>query len=483
MKQMPNSYLLLICLVFSVNIYSQTKKPKDIWEEKLGAEKKIHVLQAVEDWDSSFMVNLDPIIYVNDTNQPFMLLNDSNKLLFYIQEKHTPVPTKSVDVYSYTDVKLQDEQLRDVDIPRKYAVVFDFSSSRLIRLENEGEKLVAQYSTYVYDIQINGQYVLVYDFGTDIFTYESSGVINETYSVKQYTWNKALDCNVYLVSLKDSSKKTVKKNAVATMDKFPFFRLSPDSHYVLSYEDHNYYSYAIATGKSSCLTKHISNYFSPNRDFIDYYYPQDNMTGWKDESKVLVTDVNSDVWELDLTDQKKPVKQLRQSTQSSTGSYVSFEKKEGTIATEKVKWKTFDGKTGSGVLAKPKDFDPKKKYPILFIYYENSVVKYNSNMTYGSGDFVDYGYLVFSPNIDYSIGETGNSVLNYVVSAAEYLKKMPYVDASKMGLRGASFGGYETNYLVTHTNQCLVTPILFQILEHRIFGSDLMGWKVMIKIV
>ncbi len=449
---MPNSFFLLICLVFSVNIYSQASKPKDIWEEKLGAEKKNLVFQAVEEWDSSFKVNLDPIIYVNDTNQPFMMLNDGNNLLFYIQEKHTPVPTKSVDVYSYTDVKLQDEQLRDVDIPRKYAFVFDFRSSRLIRLENEGEKLVAHYSSYVYDIQINDQYVLVYDFGTDIFTYDRGGVINETYSMKQYTWNKASDCNVYLVSLKDGSKKTVKKNAIATMDKFPFFRLSPDRHYVLSYEDHNYYTYAIVTGKTSCLTKHISQYFSPRRDFIDYYYPQDNMTGWKDESKVLVTDVNSDVWELDLTNQKQPVKQLRQSTQSNTVSYVNFEKKDGTIATEKVKWKTFDGKTGSGVLAKPKDFDPKKKYPILFIYYENSVVKYNSNITYGSGDFVDYGYLVFSPNIDYSIGETGNSVLNYVVSAAEYLKKMPYVDATKMGLRGASFGGYETNYLVTRTN-------------------------------
>jgi dipeptidyl aminopeptidase/acylaminoacyl peptidase len=68
------------------------------------------------------------------------------------------------------------------------------------------------------------------------------------------------------------------------------------------------------------------------------------------------------------------------------------------------------------------------------------------------GDLVDYGYLVFSPDIKYTIGSTGNSAFNYVVSAAEYLRKLPYVDGTKMGLRGFSFGGYETNYLVTQSN-------------------------------
>ncbi len=37
-------------------------------------------------------------------------------------------------------------------------------------------------------------------------------------------------------------------------------------------------------------------------------------------------------------------------------------------------------------------------------------------------------------------------------SAAEYLSKMPWVDASKMAIGGQSYGGFETNFLVTHSN-------------------------------
>jgi dipeptidyl aminopeptidase/acylaminoacyl peptidase len=38
-----------------------------------------------------------------------------------------------------------------------------------------------------------------------------------------------------------------------------------------------------------------------------------------------------------------------------------------------------------------------------------------------------------------------------VVSAAEYLTKLPFVNGKKLGIQGWSFGGWETNYLVTHT--------------------------------
>jgi dipeptidyl aminopeptidase/acylaminoacyl peptidase len=39
-----------------------------------------------------------------------------------------------------------------------------------------------------------------------------------------------------------------------------------------------------------------------------------------------------------------------------------------------------------------------------------------------------------------------------VVSAAGYLSTLPFVNSKKMGLQGHSFGGVQTNYLVTHTN-------------------------------
>jgi dipeptidyl aminopeptidase/acylaminoacyl peptidase len=129
------------------------------------------------------------------------------------------------------------------------------------------------------------------------------------------------------------------------------------------------------------------------------------------------------------------------------------------FTTELVKWKMFDGKMSEGILYKPENFDPKKKYPIVFYFYErNSDGLYNyrppapSASTINIPYFVSNGYLVFDPNIYYKTGEPGASAYNSVVSAAKYLSKLPYVDSTKMGLQGQSWGGYQVAYLITKTN-------------------------------
>jgi dipeptidyl aminopeptidase/acylaminoacyl peptidase len=129
------------------------------------------------------------------------------------------------------------------------------------------------------------------------------------------------------------------------------------------------------------------------------------------------------------------------------------------FTTELVKWKMFDGKMSEGILYKPENFDPKKKYPIVFYFYErNSDGLYNyrppapSASTINIPYFVSNGYLVFDPNIYYKTGEPGASAYNSVVSAAKYLSKLPYVDSTTMGLQGQSWGGYQVAYLITKTN-------------------------------
>lgn len=123
------------------------------------------------------------------------------------------------------------------------------------------------------------------------------------------------------------------------------------------------------------------------------------------------------------------------------------------------KWKMFDGKIGEGLLFKPENFDPKKKYPIIFYFYEkNADGLFNYRTPAPSASvinipwFVSNGYIVFDPNIYYKTGEPGESAYNSVVSAAEYFSKMPWIDASRMGIQGQSWGGYQVAYLVTRTN-------------------------------
>jgi len=129
------------------------------------------------------------------------------------------------------------------------------------------------------------------------------------------------------------------------------------------------------------------------------------------------------------------------------------------LTTELVRWKMFDGKMSEGILYKPEDFDPNKKYPVIFYFYEKNadgIYSYKlpapSASTINIPYFVSNGYLVFDPNIYYKTGQPGESAYNSVVSAAKYLSKFPWVDSAHMGIQGQSWGGYQVAYLVTRTN-------------------------------
>jgi dipeptidyl aminopeptidase/acylaminoacyl peptidase len=129
------------------------------------------------------------------------------------------------------------------------------------------------------------------------------------------------------------------------------------------------------------------------------------------------------------------------------------------LTAELMHWKMFDGKMSEGILYKPENFDPKKKYPIIFYFYERNadgLYSYKqpspSASTVNIPYFTSNGYLVFDPNIYYKTGEPGQSAYNSVVSAAKMLSKMPWVDSTRMAIQGQSWGGYQVAYLVTRTN-------------------------------
>jgi dipeptidyl aminopeptidase/acylaminoacyl peptidase len=127
--------------------------------------------------------------------------------------------------------------------------------------------------------------------------------------------------------------------------------------------------------------------------------------------------------------------------------------------TELYHWFLPGGKRGEGILYKPQDFDPSRKYPIIFFYYDKLSDALNNFINPALSDgimnipwFVSHDYLVFEPNIYFTEGYPGQSAFNSVVSAAQSLTKLPFIDSKHMGLQGHSFGGYETNYIVSHTN-------------------------------
>ena len=127
---------------------------------------------------------------------------------------------------------------------------------------------------------------------------------------------------------------------------------------------------------------------------------------------------------------------------------------------ELVKWKAYDSTQLEGLLYKPENFDPNKKYPMLVYFYEiNSHNLYEywtpkpSRSIIGFTEYTSNGYIVFVPDIRYKEGHPGKSAYNCIVSGTEHLvNKHSYIDKDKLGLQGQSWGGYQTAYLVTQTN-------------------------------
>ena len=123
-------------------------------------------------------------------------------------------------------------------------------------------------------------------------------------------------------------------------------------------------------------------------------------------------------------------------------------------------WETADGQPRSGILYKPAHFDSTKRYPIIFHYYEvrsNECFRFIiPALSTGALDipwYVSNGYLVFIPDIWQETGHIGLNATTSVESAAAYLTQhFPWINKHKMGLQGHSFGGYETNFIITHCN-------------------------------
>lgn len=136
---------------------------------------------------------------------------------------------------------------------------------------------------------------------------------------------------------------------------------------------------------------------------------------------------------------------------------------------EFIKIKTADGVEMDAWMAKPANFDPKKKYPIVFYVYSEPASQTVTD-TYGAGrNFLYNGSMAEDGYIYVSVDNRGTpapkgrdwrkSIYRKVgqlniedqAAAARELLKLPYVDASRVAVWGWSGGGSATlNLLFQH---------------------------------
>jgi dipeptidyl aminopeptidase/acylaminoacyl peptidase len=136
----------------------------------------------------------------------------------------------------------------------------------------------------------------------------------------------------------------------------------------------------------------------------------------------------------------------------------------------------FEGAGGAkvhGFLIKPPYFDPAKKYPVLFFIHGGP--QQMSGDTFGATwnpqMFTSLGYVVVKINPRGSEGygqrftdeinrDWGGKPYEDLMKGADYLTAhYPFIDGSRMGAAGASYGGYMVNWIAGHTDRfrCLVS--------------------------
>ena len=126
---------------------------------------------------------------------------------------------------------------------------------------------------------------------------------------------------------------------------------------------------------------------------------------------------------------------------------------------ELVRFKNTDGVPLTGMLIKPDNFDPNKKYPMMVYIYEKlseGVHRFVNPAPGGSINptfYASNGYLVLQPDIVYNIGYPGQSALKCVLPAIQAVVDKGYVNEDAIGIQGHSWGGYQIAYMVTQTNR------------------------------
>jgi dipeptidyl-peptidase-4 len=122
-----------------------------------------------------------------------------------------------------------------------------------------------------------------------------------------------------------------------------------------------------------------------------------------------------------------------------------------------------------GWMIKPNDFNPNKKYPVFMTFYggpgHNMV-----NNEWGGRDYLWHlmlaqkGYLVVCVDNRGTLArgasfkkatykQLGKLELEDQKATAEYLASLPFVDATRIGCQGWSFGGYLSSLCITKANQ------------------------------
>jgi dipeptidyl aminopeptidase/acylaminoacyl peptidase len=141
----------------------------------------------------------------------------------------------------------------------------------------------------------------------------------------------------------------------------------------------------------------------------------------------------------------------------------------GDVSFNPAESKTVSGAGGTPVqywLIKPPNFDASRKYPVVFLIHGGPQGAWEDAWSYRWNPqlWAAQGYVIAAPNPRGSTGfgqkfvdeisqDWGGKVMTDLDAVFADVSKAPFVDPQKMGIAGASYGGYAVNWIIGHSDR------------------------------
>jgi dipeptidyl aminopeptidase/acylaminoacyl peptidase len=129
-------------------------------------------------------------------------------------------------------------------------------------------------------------------------------------------------------------------------------------------------------------------------------------------------------------------------------------------------YKGADGANVQALIVRPPNFDATKKYPALVLIHGGPQGAWSDSWGYRWNPqmFAARGYVVFMPNprgstgygqkfVEGISGDWGGKAYVDIMNGVEQLASMPFVDGTRIGAAGGSFGGYMVDWILGHTDR------------------------------
>jgi len=117
-------------------------------------------------------------------------------------------------------------------------------------------------------------------------------------------------------------------------------------------------------------------------------------------------------------------------------------------------------------LIKPPQFDPSKKYPVVFLIHGGPQGAWDDawSARWNPSLWAAQGWVIAAPNprgsfgfgqafVDEISGDWGGKPLTDIDAVVDAVAKMPFTDSQRFGIAGASYGGYAVNWILGHTTR------------------------------